>query len=207
METYLTPVNFFLALVATTTLLAIVIQWRLSLIVLLVQYLITAGLLAVYVSIQAAALTILAGALVSAILFTSARSVEGHPGNPGFIPEGPRRASVWSASLTGLLLRALALAVVGTGILGTALGQIGFEGGASTLVPAVWLAIVGVLFIVMARATFAAGLGLITLLMGIEAFYVAVNDSPIILGLLAIIQIIVALTIAYGMGQPETEPA
>ncbi|MFN8485859.1 MAG: hypothetical protein U0768_22690 [Anaerolineae bacterium] len=207
MEAYLTPVNFFLALVATSTLLAIIIQWRLSLIVLLVQYLVTAGLLVVYVSIQAAALTILAGALVAAILFASARVVEGHPGTPGFIPEGPRRASVWSASLTGLLLRALALAVVGTGILGTALGQVGFEGGAATLVPATWLAVVGVLFVVMARATFAAGLGLVTLLTGLVAFYVAVNDSPIILGLLAIIQVLVALAIAYGMGQPETDQA
>ncbi len=205
MEAYLTPINFFLALVATTTLLAIVIQWRLSLVVLLLQYVITAGLLAVYVSIQAAALTILAGALVAAILFSSARVVETQPGSPGFIPEGPRRAAVWSASLTGLLLRALALAVVGTGILGTALGQVGFEGGATTLVPAVWLTVVGVLFVVLARATFAAGLGLITLLMGIEAFYVAVNESPIILGLLAIIQVIVALAIAYGMSHPEAD--
>ena len=205
MEAYLTPVNFFLALVATTTLLAIVIQWRLSLVVLLLQYLVTAGLLAVFVSVQSAALTILTGALVAAILFASARLVEAHPGSPGFVPEGPRRSSVWSVSLTGLLLRALALAVVGTGILGTALGQVGFEGGAMTLVPAVWLAVVGVLFVVLARATFAAGLGLLTMLMGVEAFYVAVNGSPIVLGLLATIQVLVALALAYGMGQPETD--
>jgi hypothetical protein len=206
MDTLLTPPNLFLALVATTVILTLATQWRLNLVALLAQYLIVAILLGRFVAPQIAAFKVIVGALVCAILFIAARGAEAHPGGEGFVTDPARRALVWSTDITDLLLRALAVAVVGAGILGTGLGQIGFEGTNVTLAPAAWLAVLGTLLLVLGRATFPVGIGLLTFLTGFEVFYSPLDTSPLLLGALAAIHVALALALAYGIGH-DTEDA
>ena len=192
-------------MVATTAILAITAEWRISLLALLAQYLVAATLLGRFVTPQVAAVKVFVGALACVILYFGARSAEQHPGSEGFVTDAGRRSLVWSASLDDLLLRALAVAVVGVGVLGTGVGQAGFEGPTATLAPAAWLAIVGILLLVLGRATFAVGLGLLTFQTGFEVFHSPINSTPLMLGALAAVHVLLALGIAYGLGQESEE--
>ena len=205
MDTLLTPNNLFIAIVATTAILAITAEWRVSLLALLAQYLVAATLLGRFVTPQVAAIKVFVGALACVILYLAARSAEQHPGSEGFVTDAGRRALVWSPSLDDLLLRALAVAVVGAGVLGSGIGQAGFEGPTATLAPAAWLAIVGILLLVLGRATFAAGLGLLTFQTGFEVFHSPINSTPLMLGALAAVHVLLALGIAYGLGHEVEE--
>ncbi len=205
MDTLLSPTNLFLALVATTAILAIAVEWRYSLLALLAQYLVVGVLIGRFVGPQVAALKLLVGALVCAILFLGARGAEQHPDGEGFLTDAARRALVWNPTLSDLALRALAVAVVGAGILSTALGQAGFEGSNVTLAPAAWLGMLGLLLLVLGRATFAAGIGLLTFQTGFEVFFSPLDQSPLLLGALAAVHMLIALAIAYGIGHEAEE--
>jgi hypothetical protein len=205
MDTYLTPTNLFVVFVATTAILSITVEWRISLVILLIQYLAAATLLGRFVTPQVAAIKVFVGALVCVILYLAARSAEHHPDSEGFVTDAERRSLVWNASVSDLLLRALAVAVVGTGVLGTNLGQTGFESGQATLAPAAWLVVIGLLLLVLGRATFAVGLGLLTFLTGFEVFYSPIDSSPLMLGALAAVHVLLALGVAYGLGQEAEE--
>jgi hypothetical protein len=201
MDTLLSPTFLFLAFVSTTAVLAIAVEWRISLLALLVQYVAVGLLIGRFVSVQAAAVKVFVGVLACVILYLSARATEPHLEGAAFISDSYHRALVWSPTVNDLLLRALAVAVVGTGILSTGLSQVGFEGTNVTLAPAVWLAMLGLVFLALARAAFAAGLGLLTLQTGFEVFYAAIDSSPLTLGLLAIAHVVLVLGIVYGISQ------
>lgn len=205
MDSLLTPTNLFLAFVASTAILTIAVEWRISLLTLLAQYLIAAALLARFVAPQIAAVKVFVGALVCIILYVAGRSAEQHPEGEGFILGETRRIFVWDTSISDLLLRALAVAVVGAGVLGSGVGQAGFEGANVTLAPGAWLATLGVLLLVLGRATFATGLGLLTFQTGFEIFYSPLDASPLTLGALAVIHVLLGLAIAYGIGHEGDE--
>lgn len=204
MDAIFSPAVLFLALVASTAVLAIATEWRINVLALLAQYLVVGLLLARFVAPQVAAVKIIVGALVCAILYAAARGAEQHPGGEGFITDAARRSRVWSTSVTDLLFRAAAVAAIGAGLLGTGLSQAGFEGANITLAPAAWLATLGLVFLILGRATFAVGLGLLTLQSGFEVFYSGLDISPVTLGGLAVVDVLLALAIAYGVGR-ETE--
>jgi hypothetical protein len=206
MDTFLTPTNLFLALVATTVVLTLATQWRLNLLALLAQYLVVAVLVGRFVAPQIAAFKVIVGALVCTILFLAARGAEQHPAGEGFVVDTVQhRNLVWSPTINDLLMRALAVAVVGAGVLGTGISQAGFEGTSTTLAPAAWLAVLGTLLLVLGRATFPVGIGLLTFLTGFEIFYSPLDSSPILLGVLAAVHILLALAIAYGISHDTEE--
>ncbi len=205
METLLSPALLFLGIVACTAVLAIAADWRIAVLALLAQYLIVGALLARFVALQVAAVNVVVGAIVCAILYVAARAAEHHPGGEGFITDSARRSLVWNPTINDLLFRAVAVAVIGAGLLGTGLSQAGFEGSNITLAPAAWLAAMGLVLVVLGRATFAAGLGLLTVQNGFEVFYSGLDTSPLVLGGLATVSLLLALAIAYGVGRDPEE--
>lgn len=207
METLLSPTVIFLGIVACTAILAIATEWRVAVLALLAQYLVVGLLLARFVSPQVAAVKVIVGAVVCAILYVAARAAEHHPGGEGFITDAARRSLVWNPSVTDLLFRAVAVAVVGAGLLSTGLSQAGFEGSNITLAPAAWLAAIGLVLVILGRATFAAGLGLLTLQNGFEVFYSGLDTSPLVLVGLAAVVLLLALAVAYGIGRDVEERA
>lgn len=203
METLLTPTNIFLVFVATTAGLAIASEWRINLLTLLFQYIAVGLFLGRFLTPQLAAAKLLVGVLVCAVLYVSARVVEQHPGGEGFQIGPDSRLLVWSNTTTDLLLRALAVAVAGVGLLSTGLGQIGFEASNITLGPAAWLAASGMLLLVLGRGAYAAGVGLLTFQTGFEVFQVGLDSSPLVLAGLATVHLALALAIAYGIIHAE----
>ena len=110
METVLSPALLFLGIVACTAILAIAADWRIAVLALLTQYLVVGVLLARFVALQVAAVNIIVGAVVCAILYVAARAAEHHPGGEGFITDSARRALVWPPTVNDLLFRAAAVA-------------------------------------------------------------------------------------------------
>src|SRR5438874_1057811 len=101
-DNLLTPTNLFLVLVATTAVLSIAVEWRITLFTLLVQYLAVGVLLARFATIQVAAVEVLVGALTCAILAVTARAAEQNLTGDGFLADSTHRALVWSPSINDL---------------------------------------------------------------------------------------------------------
>lgn len=205
MDTFLTPTNIFLVFVATTAALAIASEWRINLLILLLQYIAVGVFLGRFLTPQLAAAKLLIGVVVCATLYVSARLVEQNPGGEGFQRGPDGRLQVWGRSTADLLLRALAVAVAGVGLLSTGLGQIGFEAANITLGPAAWLAASGVLLLVLGRGAYAAGVGLLTFQTGFEVFQAGLDSGPLALAGLATVHLLLALAIAYGITHAEVE--
>ena len=68
-----------------------------------------------------------------------------------------------------------------------------------------WLALVGLLVMILTAEPLKAGLGLLTFMAGFELFYAALESSLSVVGLLGIVNLFMALAIAYlaSAGQVE----
>jgi hypothetical protein len=192
--TLLPPLPFLAGLVGTASLLALVAEWRLSLLALLGQYTLIGLLLAQSVLPQMGAIKGLIGGMVCTVLYLTARHISTSVGfryASGYLTRG------FGVRTSGLFLRLPAVVVVG-------LGAYGFH---STLslpeVPwalslaACWLMAVGLLIAILADDPFQVGLGLLTFEGGFEALYAALESSLTVLGLMGIINLMIALAVAH----------
>jgi uncharacterized MnhB-related membrane protein len=183
-------------LVITASLIIVVRDWRVSLAALLAQYLLLGFLLTRLVPPEVATVKTLVGTLICSILYLTARRVRW--GRQRSKKDGggtlPTVREVFSVGLPFRLL-----AVVLTGLVANSLlnnyplpevpKDIGFA--------CYWLALMGLLAMILTAEPLKAGLGLLTFMAGFELFYTALESGLSVVGFLGIVDLFMALAIAY----------
>jgi hypothetical protein len=200
---FLTASPAVVGLVVTASLIIMVRDWRASLAALLAQYLLLGFLLTRLIPLEVATVKTLIGALICPILYLTARrgrwGRQRDKDRPSPLPTG------WEVFPVGLPFRLLAVVLMG--LVASSLlkshplpevpRDIGFA--------CYWLALVGLLVMILTAEPLKAGLGLLTFMAGFELFYAALESSLSVVGLLGIVNLFMALAIAYlaSAGQVE----
>ncbi|MFQ6058780.1 MAG: hypothetical protein ACE5MB_07890 [Anaerolineae bacterium] len=178
-------------LVGTASLIALLAEWRLSLLALLSQYVLAGLLLARAVFPQVAAIRILIGGLVCSVLYLTARYTSPQSEAFGF------RALDLGRWTWDLFFRLFALALVGVGVYGLHAGLPFPEVPRDLGLGAYWLAAMGLLIMALAEGPFQMGLGLLTFESGFEALYATLESGLTVAGLMGIVNLLIALAVAY----------
>ncbi|MEP7356408.1 MAG: hypothetical protein ABI847_04165 [Anaerolineales bacterium] len=187
-----------LALVVVAgSLLVIGRDWRIGLLALLIEYVAAAVLIAPLVLLAVVAVKLLVGLLVVAILTLTAWQVDfGRPGADG--------TSAWRRRFdvpTGFAFRVMAtlmMAVAATYLANQpGLALPGLDQYPSVNVAAYVLMALGLLNLGLTEEPINAGLGLLSLLMGFELFYAALEPALAVVALLAAVQLGIAIAVSY----------
>ena len=194
---FLTASPAVAGLVVTASLIIVVRDWRVSLAALLAQYLLVGFLLTRLITPETATVKTLVGALICPILYLTARRIRW--GRQRSKPTG------WEVFPVSLPFRLLA--VVLTGLVASSLlnrcplpevpRDIGFA--------CYWLALIGLLAMILTAEPLKSGLGLLTFMAGFELFYAALESSLSVVGFLGIVNLFMALAIAYLASAREVE--
>jgi hypothetical protein len=200
---FLTASPAVAGLVVTASLIIVVRDWRVSLAALLAQYLLVGFLLTRLITPEMATVKTLAGALICPILYLTARRVRwGRQRSKDGSSTLPTGGEVFPVGLPFRLL-----AVVLTGLVSSSLlnrcplpempRDIGFA--------CYWLALIGILAMILTAEPLKAGLGLLTFMVGFELFYAALESGLSVVGFLGIVDLFMALAIAYLASAKEVE--
>ncbi|HID87080.1 MAG TPA: hypothetical protein EYP55_06825 [Anaerolineae bacterium] len=181
--TLLSPLPFLAGLVGTASLIALLAEWRLSLLALLGQYALIGLLLAQSILPQTGAIKGLIGGMVCTVLYLTARHLSR---SVGFEVRG-----------SGLSLRLPAVVLVGLGAYGLHASHPLPEVPWALSLAACWLTAMGLLIAALADGPFQVGLGILTFEGGFEVLYAALEDSLTVLGLMGIVNLLIALAVAY----------
>ncbi len=175
-------------LACTAGLIVLAEDWRALLTALTAQYLLAGLLLTGTIQPQVVLLKIIVGGMICSILYLTARHIRSGATARGL---GPYHLPL------GFHFRLLAIVLAGL----TAYGLFGRyplpEAPAFLVFAAYWLAVMSCLTMIISQEALKAGLGLLTLETGFEILYAALEKGLLIAGLLGIINILMALTIAY----------
>lgn len=177
------------AVLVTSVALVISRDWRASLAVLSAQYVFTTLLTASVLPVPVALVKLIAGWIACAILLLTSLQIA------RTARHAPERASAFA----GLPFRAISAVMVAV-VIGEASGRPGFSlPGLSPQVNSACLVLVGLalLQLGLGEAPMFAGVGLLTLLSGFELFHAAIEPSVAVVGLLAVVNIGVALAISH----------
>ena len=173
-----------IGIVVTASLVVLVLDWRWTLVALLTQYTLAGIILSNVQSSPIAGAYTLAGVIACSILYLTARQYR-------FTVPARRRTS------SDLFLRLLAIALAAVGLYGLPIQLLSNVAPVEVLQAALWLIVMGLLVIGLARTPMRTGVGLLTFQTGFELFYANLDSSLLVTGLLGIITILLALAISY----------
>ena len=199
MAALLTPFTTLalVALVLAGSLLVILSDWRAGILALLVEYAATALLLTQLVIGEVALVKLIGGVLVAAILAITAWQLNfGRSTRPG-VPAWQMRL----ATPTALPFRLMAVIMVVVSALYVS-GQPnlvlpGLDSGSAANSASYLLMALGLLNLGLTEEPMSAGFGLLTLLLGFEIFYAAVEPSLAVVAMMAGVELSVALAVSY----------
>ena len=192
---YITPA--LAAILLAGSVLVVVNDWRTGIAALLIEYAATAVVLTQLVITEVVLVKLIGGLLVVTILTMTAWQLNfGRPGAPG--------AAGWQlrvATPTALPFRLMAVIMVVVSALYVA-GQPNLVLPGLDQMPAInyasyLLMALGLLNLGLTEEPIGAGLGLLTLLLGFETFYAAVEPSLAVVALMAAVEVSVALAVSY----------
>jgi hypothetical protein len=188
-----------LGLVVTSTLIALLRDWRFSILILLVQYVLANVLLIHFVPAEIALFKFIVGAMICLILFVSARRAEKQ--------SVLRRHIRWKGGVrvwaqpevfgTGFPFRLLAVVLMGL-IVFAFLQRFSLNGVSLFLNFAIyWLSLNGLLIMMLTGRPLKAGVGLLTFVTAFELYHVTVERGLVVTGLIGVLHLMVALSLAY----------
>jgi hypothetical protein len=199
MATILMPFSTpaLIALLLAGSLLVVISDWRAGVVALLVEYGGTAILLMQLVIVEVALVKMIAGLLVVAILTITAWQLNfGRPATPG--------VASWQSRFeapTALPFRLMAVIMVVVSALYVAsqpeLVLPGLDQAPAINTASYLLMALGLLNLGLTEEPFGAGMGLLTLLLGFEIFYAAVEPSLAVVALMVAVELSIALAISY----------
>lgn len=176
----------------TGGLMVLVQDWRASLLGLLGQYLLAGLVLSGLVLPEVALIKVLIGALICPMLYLAARQAGWGVGRNSF--SGSTRRDIFPAGLAFRLL-----AVILMGLLAVALSR----SYPLPIIPAgvglgsYWLMLDGLLILMLTGHPLKAGQGLLTGIVGFELLYSPIERSLAMVWLLAVVNLLLTLAIAY----------
>ena len=187
----------FIAVLAAGSILVVFSDWRVSLAALLVEYAGAALLLTQIVIVEVALVKLIAGLLVVSVLGLTAWQLNfGYPSQPG--------VAGWQTRFelpTALPFRVMAviLAVVAALFLASQpqLALPGVDQAPVANAASYVLMALGLLNLGLTEEPIGAGLGLLTLMLGFEIFYAAVEPSLAVVALIAAVELALALAVSY----------
>lgn len=186
-------------LVVTSTLLVLLRDWRLSIILLLIQYIFANVLLIHFVPAEVALFKFIVGAMVCLVLFLSARRAEREAAPPRRIrwKGGVRVWTQRDVFGVGFPFRLLTVVLVGL-ITYAFLQRFTLNGVSLPLNFAIyWLGLIGVLIMTLTGRPLKVGVGLFTIMTAFELYYVTIERGLIVTGLMGVLHLMVALSLAY----------
>lgn len=183
-----------LALAASGVALVMARRWRPVLGALFAQYLLVGLLLAGSVGTGIAGMKILVGTMNCVILYGTLYHRHGS-GAPR--EGGDGQAETLAGDRLGAAARLISVVLVG-GVVYFILGKARLPGlSPDQTFASLWLVAIGLLMLVLEEGTFGLGMGLLTLQMGFELFYTVQERGLSVAGVLGIMNLFLALAIAY----------
>jgi hypothetical protein len=195
----MTPIASGLAL--STALIVLLSDWRISLSALLAQYILAGLLLTRLIPPEIATLKVLVGGLICAILYLTARRVsmerpaEQPPG--GYGGTQPTALPGREVFPVGIAFRLFSLLLIGLATYSMAQSYPIPEVPAQISLLCYWLMFSGFLLLILTGEPLKAGQGLLTLTTGFELFYASIERSLSLVGLWGVVNLLLALAIAY----------
>lgn len=191
-----------IGLLIATTLLVVLVNWRLLILALGAQYILVGLMLTRTVPLELAAVKALVGVMICPVLFITARRVHwGRSDEDDAEPAKPRSRLGWLISpglpmrlLAGLLTLVLSVSLALRNplpITGNAIISRDLTVGIFSLL------VLGLLNAALNENPLKVGIGLLTLLAGFELFYTVIDPTLTIVGLLGLTNLIIALAISY----------
>jgi hypothetical protein len=192
-----TTVELVLGLIFVVAVIVLIADWRISLLALAMQYILVAILLSTLIPLQIAAVRMVAGGLVAAMFYLTARSVKSRrrqrlPDEPLLIDE-PTRGVFW----TNLPFRIVGLALVALSVIAASGQFVLLNAPLLFWVTGLWLAAGGLLTIALTRDALKLGMGLLLFTSGFGIIYLSIDNSLLIYALLVIADLVIALAIAH----------
>jgi hypothetical protein len=211
MATTLMPLTTpaLIALLLAGSLLVVISDWRAGVVALLVEYAAAAILLTQLVIFEVALVKVIAGLLVGAILTITAWQLNfGRPATPG-VPAWQSRFEAPTA--LPFRLMAVIMVVVSASYVASQSALIlpGLDQAPAINTASYLLMALGLLNLGLTEEPMGAGMGLLTLLLGFEMFYAAIEPALAVVALMAAVELSVALAVSYlaalqhGSGQGE----
>lgn len=196
---YFSETTAVVSLVVTSTLIVLLYDWRLSILVLLLQYLFVNMLLIHFIPAEIALFKFIVGAMICTILFTGVRRTEAEIATPRHV-RWKGRVRVWAhhdVFSVGLPFRLLTAVLIGL-IAYTLLQKIPMRGVPAHLNFAIyWLGLTGLLIMMLSVRPWKVGLGLLTFITAFELYYVTIERGLVVTALMGVFHLVIALSLAY----------
>jgi hypothetical protein len=204
---FLTTTPAIVGLVITASLIVVIRDWRFSLAALLGQYVLVGLLLTRLIQPQVAVIKVLIGALVCVVLYLTARLADVSEREQEVAEDSrlPLRVIRGGPSLADFAFRLFATLFVGLAVYSLSRRYPLPEVPSDIGLACYWLASLGLLVLMLTEEPLKAGMGLLTLIVGFELFYSALEHSLSVAGFLGIANFLIALAIAYLMAASAAE--
>ena len=193
---FLAAMPAVVGILVTASLLVVSRDWRVNVLALAAQYFFVVLLLTRQIRLEVAAVKGLIGWMICTVFYLTERQASTYERAATAEGAAPpqRRRWIISARSSSNLLAALLIAVAAyTAALRLPLPEI----PADITLACYLLAGLGLLLIGLSDAPLQVGLGLLTFLSGFDLFYVALEPSLAVAGLLGAVSFIIALAVAY----------
>ena len=191
-----------IGLLVAAALLVVLVNWRLLIVALGAQYILIGLMLTRVVPIELAAVKALVGVMICPVLYITARRVHwGQSEDDQDVPPRPRTRLDWLIA-PGLPVRAivagLALALSVSLATRSPLGITGDQVLSLDLTIGTYcVMLLGLMNAALAENPLKVGLGLLSIIAGFELFFTAIEPTLTIVGLLGLVNLILALAISY----------
>ena len=193
---FLAAMPAVLGVMVTAGLLVVSRDWRVNVLALAAQYFFVVLLLTRQIRLEVAAVKGLIGWMICTVFYLTERQASTFERSAVAEDESPaqRRRWIMSTRVASCLLAALLIAVVAyTAALRFPLPELPSD----ITLACYLLAGLGLLLIGLSGTPLQVGLGLLTFLSGFDLFYVALEPSLAVAGLLGAVSFIIALAMAY----------
>ena len=199
-----------IGVLATSLLLIVGRDWRWSLLILSVQYVLAGWLLTGVLEPQVAVLKILVGVMICLVLYLTARQVQWNSSSSDREQRSNPRARLVSSGLIFRLLVSLVAAVAIYQLYRRGINLPLLEMPSHIVLATISLAAMGLLALGLTEEPLRAGIGLLTVITGFELFYHSLEQGLTVIAFLVGIDFLIGivtayLTIAHNLSPEEAE--
>lgn len=177
--------------------LVLIRDWRVSIGMLALQYLTLGFVLSRLIRPEIAFAKVLVGLFVSLMLYLSARQSGWRRQTSGLRALFGQRSVAGEAFPPGRAFRLMALLLAAVAAISMSQTYPLSNLPAAASMAVYWLVIIGLLILILSENPLKAGQGLLTAFTGFELFFATIESSLLMIGLLGIVNLLLAMTTGY----------